>query len=99
VDGRPNDVPTPNRSISGLYQACRASAEEYCRSGSNREVRLFQTLGRALELYRLSEETPQNQSNDKSARPKKMSSRPVRRSRDHRKPDMINPEMRGPLPS
>jgi hypothetical protein len=30
-------------------------------SGSNREARLFQTLGRALELYRLSEEAPENQ--------------------------------------
>jgi hypothetical protein len=59
VDGTPHDVPTPNRSISDLYKACRKSAEKYRRSRINREACLFQTLGRALELCRLSEATPE----------------------------------------
>jgi hypothetical protein len=60
VDGTPHYVATPNRSISDLYEACRASVAKYRKSRNNREARLFKTLGSALELYRLSEETPEN---------------------------------------
>jgi hypothetical protein len=60
VDGTPNYVATPNRSISDLYEACRVSVAKYRKSRYNREARLFKTLGSALELYRLSEETSEN---------------------------------------
>jgi hypothetical protein len=60
VDGTPHYVATPNRSISDLYEACRVSVAKYRKSRNNREARLFKTLGSALELYRLSEETSEN---------------------------------------
>jgi hypothetical protein len=60
VDGTPHYVATPNRSISDLYEACRASVAKYRKSHDNREARLFKMLGSALELYRLSKETSEN---------------------------------------
>jgi len=57
MDETPHDGPRLNRSISNLYEACRASVDKYRKSRINREASLFKTLGSALELYRLSEET------------------------------------------
>lgn len=51
------DPPSPTTSISDLYKLCRESVERYRKSRSHREGRLFHILGRALELYRLSQKT------------------------------------------
>jgi hypothetical protein len=61
MDETPHDGPRLNRSISGLYEACRASVDKYRKSRINREATLFKTLGSALELFRLSEKSSENE--------------------------------------
>src|SRR6266851_225822 len=54
MDETSDHVPTPNTSVSGLYQACRESVLKYCQDRTNGTNSLVKILGTALDLYRLS---------------------------------------------
>ena len=82
MDETSDHVPTPNRSISGLLEVCRDSVSQYCQDQANGKTSLLKTLGRALELYRLSKatqedtETLKNLMKDKDIRETKRTKNP-----------------------
>jgi hypothetical protein len=57
MDETPDHVPTPNTSISGLYQACQESVLKYCQDRTNNTNSLIKILGSALHLHRFSKAT------------------------------------------
>jgi hypothetical protein len=57
MDETSDHIPTPNTSISGLYQACQESVLKYCQDRTNNTNSLIKILGSALDLYRFSKAT------------------------------------------
>jgi hypothetical protein len=57
MDETSDHIPTPNTSISGLYQACQESVLKYCQDRTNNTNSLIKILGSARDLYRFCKAT------------------------------------------
>jgi hypothetical protein len=57
MDETSDHIPTPNISISGLYQACQESVLKYCQDRTNNTNSLIKILASAFDLYRFSKAT------------------------------------------